>query len=156
MAKKQLLIFGSALMLIFGNGSGLAAMIPVHLNRMGVAQDRIGFLFSMLYLGIGSAGILAGWAVDRFGQRKRLAVITAAGEVIIALVLLQARSFFALSAAFFLSWFLAGAHAAIVSTLVGLHAAENERGRVFGVIGFVTGLGMVVSGLTFGKIVDRY
>jgi len=156
MSRKQLLLLSSALMLIFGNGSGLATMIPVHLSRLGVPQEQIGFLFSMLYFGIGSAGILAGWVIDRFGQRKRLAVITAAGEIVCAVLLLQARSFFSLSVAFFLSWFLAGAHAAIVSALVGLQAREDERGRVFGLIGFVTGLGPVLSGLTYGKIVDRY
>ncbi len=156
MSRKQLLLFCFALMLIFGNGSGLASMIPVHLSRQGIPQDQIGFLFSLLYFGIGISGILAGWWIDRHGQRKLLAVITAAGEIITALLLLQARSFLALSAVFFLSWFLAGAHAAIISALVGLQAKEAERGRVFGLIGFMTGLGYVLSGLTYGKIVDRY
>jgi MFS family permease len=156
MSKKQLLLYSLALMLIFGNGSGLATMIPVHLSHLGIQPDQIGFLFAMLYVGIGSSGILAGWLVDRFGQRRRLAVITAAGEIAAALMLLWARSYPALAVAFFISWFLAGAHAAVVSALVGLQAANTERGRVFGVIGFMTGLGQVLTGFMYGKIVDAH
>ncbi len=154
MSKKQLLLFSLVLMLIFGNGSGLAAMIPVHLSRMGVPPAKIGFLFSMLYFGIGSSGILAGWLADRFGLAKKMAVVSAAGEIFASLLLLLARSFSALSVAFFLSWFLAGAHAAVVSALVGRQAGAAERGRVFGMIGFMTGLGQVLSGFVYGKIVD--
>src|SRR5512140_3571616 len=141
MSKKQLLLFCLVLMLIFGNGSGLATMIPVHLSHMGVPPARIGFLFSLLYFAIGGSGILAGWMADRFGFAKRMAVISAAGEILTALLLLWARAFSTLAVALFLSWFLAGAHAAVISALVGRQAKPAERGSVFGVIGFVTGLG---------------
>jgi MFS family permease len=154
MSKKQLLLFCIVLMLIFGNGSGMASMIPVHLSRMGVSPANIGFLFSMLYFGIGGSGILAGWLADRFGFAKLMAVISAAGEILASLLLIWAHSFFSLSAAFFLSWFLAGAHAAVVSALVGRQAGKAERGSVFGMIGFVTGLGQMLSGFVYGKIVD--
>jgi MFS family permease len=44
----------------------------------------------------------------------------------------------------------------LISTLIGLQAQENERGRVFGMTGFITGLGPVISGFLYGKIVDSY
>lgn len=157
MSKKQLLIFSLVLFLIFGNGSGFVTLIPVHLSRLNVEPDKIGYLFSLLYLGMASSGILAGWLADHFQKYKLMSVVSAAGEIVASLLmLLGSRSFPVLAVALFLSWFLAGIHSALVSTLVGLQAGENERGRVFGIIGFITGLGPVISGFLYGKIVDRY
>jgi len=155
MSKKQLLLFSLVLMLLFGNGSGLATIIPVHLSRLGTEPSKIGFLFSMLYFGIGSSGILAGWLTDRFRHYKLISVISAAGEIVAGLFLLMARTFPALAVVLFLSWFLAGIHAALVSAMVGLQARENERGRVFGILGFILGLGPVLSGFIYGRIMDR-
>ncbi len=157
MSKKQLLLFSLALILIFGNGSGFVTMVPVHLSRLGVGSDKIGYLFSMLYFGMASSGILAGWLTDRFQHRKLICVLSAAGQIIASLLmLLGAQSFPALAAALFLSWVLAGIHAPLISTLVGIQAKENERGRVFGILGLITGLGPVLSGFLYGKIVDVY
>jgi MFS family permease len=61
-----------------------------------------------------------------------------------------------LSAALILSWFLAGMHVALVNTLVGLQAEEKKRGQVFGTLGFVMGLGSILSGFLFGQIMDAY
>jgi MFS family permease len=157
MSKKQLLLFSLVLILIFGNGSGFVTLIPVHLSRLGIAPDKIGYLFSLLYFGMASSGILAGWSADRFGQHKLMCILSAAGEILASLLmLLGSRSFPLLAFSLFLSWFLAGIHAALVSTLIGLQAQENERGRVFGITGFITGLGPVISGFLYGKIVDNF
>jgi MFS family permease len=157
MSKKQLLLFSLVLILIFGNGSGFVTLIPVHLSRLGFPLDKIGYLFSLLYFGMASSGILAGWLADRFGRHKLMCTLSAAGEILASLLmLLGARSFPLLELGLFLSWFLAGIHAALVSTLIGLQAHENERGRVFGITGFITGLGPVITGFLYGKIVDSY
>lgn len=157
MSKKQLFLFSLVLILIFGNGSGFVTMIPVHLSRLGVAPDKIGYLFSLLYFGIASSGILAGWLADRFGRHKWMSILSAAGQIFTSLLmLLGARAFPLLTFALFFSWFLAGIHAALISAMVGLQAKENERGRVFGTLGFISGLGPVISGFLYGKIVDGY
>jgi MFS family permease len=157
MSKRQLFLFSLVLILIFGNGSGFVTLIPVHLSRLGIAPDKIGYLFSLLYFGMASSGILAGWLADHFGRHKLMCTLSAAGEILASLLmLLGAGSFPLLAFGLFLSWFLAGIHAALVSTLIGLQARENERGRVFGMTGFMTGLGPVISGFLYGKIVDNY
>ena len=157
MSKKQLLLFSLVLILIFGNGSGFVTMVPFHLSRLGVAPDKIGYLFSLLYFAMASSGILAGRLADRFGRHKLMSVLSAAGEIFASLLmLLGAQSFPLLATGLFISWFLAGIHSALISTLLGLQAKENERGRVFGITGFITGLGPIVSGFLYGKIVDGY
>ncbi len=157
MSKKQLLLFSLVLILIFGSGSGFVTLIPFHLSRLGVAPDKIGYLFSLLYFGMASSGILAGWLADRFGHHKLMSVLSAAGGIFASLLmLLGVQSFPLLATGLFLAWFLAGIHSALISTLLGLQAKENERGRVFGITGFITGLGPIISGFLFGKIVDNY
>lgn len=155
MSKKQLLLFSTVTFLIFGSGSGFVTLVPVHLSRLGVAPDKIGYMFSLLYFGMAGSGILAGWLADRFGRHKLMCNLAAAGGIIASVfMLLGARSFPLFAAGQFLAWFLAGIHSALISTLVGLQAGERERGRVFGTLGFITGLGPVLSGFLFGKIMD--
>jgi MFS family permease len=157
MSKKQLLLFSLVLILIFGNGSGFVTLVPVYLSRLGIAPDKIGYLFSLLYFGMASSGILAGWLADRFGRHKLMSTLSATGEIFASLImLLGAQSFPLLAISLFISWFLAGIHTALISTLLGLQAKENERGRVFGITGFITGLGPIISGFLYGKIVDGY
>jgi MFS family permease len=94
MPNKQLALFSLVLILIFGNGSGFVTMIPVHLTGLGVEPEKIGYLFSALYFAIGSAGILAGWLVDRFQRHKLLSVLSAGSEIIASLLMLVgAQSF---------------------------------------------------------------
>src|SRR5512147_2327903 len=108
MSRKQLFLFSLVLILIFGNGSGFVTLVPVHLSRLGVEPYKIGSLFSLLYFGMASSGILAGWLTDRFQRRKLLCILSAAGQILVSvLMLLGARSFLALAVTLFISWFLA-------------------------------------------------
>jgi MFS family permease len=157
MAKTQLLLFSLVLFLMFGSGSGFVTLVPVHLSRLGIPSDQIGYFFSVLYLGMAGSSILAGWLADRFGRHKWMCNLSAAGAIFASsLMLIGAQSFPIFAIGMFLGWFLAGIHSALVSTLVGLQARQSERGRVFGIIGFITGLGPVMSGFFFGKIMDSY
>jgi MFS family permease len=156
MSKRQLLLLSLVLILILGNGNGMANMIPVYLSRLGIDPARIGVLFSFLYLALAAAGILAGWLSDRFQQRKLMCIISAAGEIFASLLLLYARTLPLASIALFISWFLAGFHMALVFVLVGLQSDSKERGRVFGILGFVMGIGPILSGFLYGGIVDKY
>jgi MFS family permease len=156
MAKQQLFLFSLAMILILGNGQGMASLLPVYLGRMGAEPDYVGFLFACLYLALSVSGILAGWMADRFQRRKLMCVLSAAGEIFTGILLIVARSLPVLSLALVLAWFLAGIHIALVNVLVGLQAEENKRGQVFGFLGFVIGLGPILSGFLYGRIMDRY
>lgn len=157
MPKKQLFLFSLAFILIMGSGNGMANMLPMYLrNSMGVDSGYIGGLFSLLYAALSVGAILAGWLSDRFQRRKLMCVLSAAGEIAAGLLLISARSLAMLSAALILSWFLAGMHMALVNVLVGLQAEEKKRGQVFGTLGFVMGLGPILSGFLFGPIMDAY
>jgi MFS family permease len=156
MSKKQLFLYSLVMVLVLGNGNGMGNMIPVYLSRLEVGPDAVGLLFSLLYLALSGAGILAGWLSDRFHRRKLMCVASAAGEILASLFMFGAQSVAVFSVALFISWFLAGIHIALVYTLVGLQAEKHERGRVFGILGFIMGFGPILSGFFYGQIVDQF
>ncbi len=88
MSKKQLSVFSLVLILIVGNGGGMATMLPVYLSQRGADSSQVGLFFSALYLGLAVAGILAGWLSERLQRRKWLCIASAAGEILNALVVL--------------------------------------------------------------------
>jgi MFS family permease len=155
MPKRQFVLFSLAMILIVGGGNGMANLMPVYLGRMGADSTYIGLLFALLYLGLASAGILAGWLSDRFQQRKWLCVASGAGGILAAIGLLVVHSLTFFSIILFFAWFMAGVHTALISVLVGLQAGKEERGRVFGLLGFMMGVGPILSGFLYGPIVDR-
>ena len=53
-------------------------------------------------------------------------------------------------------WFLSGIGHTLATILAGLSAEEAERGKVFGKLELTTGLGSILAGLTFGRIVDTW
>ena len=157
MSKRQLFLYSLVMVLVLGNGNGMANMIPVYLTRLEVGPDTVGLLFSLLYLALSGSGILAGWLSDRFQRRKLMCVASAARRDHRQPAHVQARNRCAeFSVALFISWFLAGIHIALVYTLVGLQAEKHERGRVFGILGFMMGFGPILSGFFYGRIVDQY
>ncbi len=135
----------------------MANLLPVYLkSSMGADSGYIGGLFSFLYAALSVGGILAGWLADRFQRRKLMCVLSAAAEIVTGVLLIYARSLKMFSAVMVLSWFLAGMHIALVNVLVGLQAEETKRGQVFGTLGFVMGIGPILSGFLFGPILDTY
>jgi MFS family permease len=51
---------------------------------------------------------------------------------------------------------LGGIEISIINILAGLFAAENERGKVIGIIGLTIGLGNIIGGLSVGPMVDKW
>jgi MFS family permease len=156
MSRRQLMYYSLVMVLVLGNGNGMGNMIPVYLRHLEVPADTIGLFFSLLYLALSGAGILSGWLSDRFQRRKLLCVLSAGGEILTSVWMFAARSVTDFAIAVAISWFLAGIHIAMVYTLVGLQAQPNERGKVFGLLGFLMGFGPVLSGFFYGQIVDQY
>ncbi len=156
MSKSQLILFGLAMVIIVGNGGGMASLLPVYLGHAGANDAYISFLFAMLYLALSVGGILAGWLSDRIQRRKLMCVASAALEILTSILLLSAPSLEILSVILIVCWFLAGFHVALVNILVGLQAEENKRGQVFGILAFVIGLGPILSGFIYGRVLDTY
>jgi MFS family permease len=55
-----------------------------------------------------------------------------------------------------ISWFIYGMSIALVNIIAGLFAGEDERGKIFGIIGSTMALGGIIGGLSVGPLVDRW
>jgi MFS transporter, AAHS family, 4-hydroxybenzoate transporter len=112
--------------------------LPEVLHLIGMTPSEAVFATSLHALGGITAVLYLGWAIDRLGTRRSLAVHYAAGIVFIALIALVALPYLALLAVVFLSGLT------VVGSQAGLNAACGKlypaRMRTSG-YGFATGIG---------------
>jgi MFS transporter, AAHS family, 4-hydroxybenzoate transporter len=112
--------------------------LPEVLHLVGLTPAQSVFASSLFGLGGIVAVLYLGWAIDRLGARRSLAVHFAVGIVFIALIALAALPYFALLAVIFLSG------VTVLGSQTGLNAACGKiypaRMRTRG-YGFATGVG---------------
>ena len=112
--------------------------LPEVLHLVGMTPAQAVFATSLYPLGGIAAVLYLGWAIDRFGTRRSLALHYAAGIVFIALISLFALPYLALLAVVFLSGLT------VIGSQTGLNAACGKlypaRMRTSG-YGFATGVG---------------
>jgi AAHS family 4-hydroxybenzoate transporter-like MFS transporter len=112
--------------------------LPEVLHLIGMTPAQAVFATSLQALGGITAVLYLGWAIDRFGTRRSLALHYAAGIVFIALISLFALPYVALLAVVFLSGLT------VIGSQAGLNAACGKlypaRMRASG-YGFATGVG---------------
>jgi MFS transporter, AAHS family, 4-hydroxybenzoate transporter len=111
--------------------------LPEVLHLIGMTPSQAVFATSLYPLGGIAAVLYLGWAIDRFGTRRSLAVHYAAGIVFIALISLFALPYLALLAVVLLSGLT------VIGSQTGLNAACGKlypaRMRTSG-YGFATGI----------------
>jgi MFS transporter, AAHS family, 4-hydroxybenzoate transporter len=112
--------------------------LPEVLHLIGMTPSQAVFATSLYPLGGIVAVLYLGWAIDRLGTRRSLAVHYAVGIVFIALIALAAMPYFALLAVVLLSG------VTVLGSQTGLNAACGKlypaRMRTSG-YGFATGIG---------------
>jgi len=112
--------------------------LPEVLHLIGLTPAQAVFATSLQALGGIAAVLYLGWAIDRFGTRRSLAVHYAVGIVFIGLIALFVLPYLALLAVVFLSG------VTIIGSQTGLNAACGKlypaRMRTSG-YGFATGIG---------------
>jgi AAHS family 4-hydroxybenzoate transporter-like MFS transporter len=112
--------------------------LPEVLHLVGLTPSQAVFATSLQNLGGIAAVLYLGWAIDRFGTRRSLAVHYAVGIVFIGLIALFVLPYLALLAVVFLSG------VTIIGSQTGLNAACGKlypaRMRTSG-YGFATGVG---------------
>jgi len=112
--------------------------LPEVLHLTGMTPAQAVFATSLYPLGGIAAVLYLGWAIDRFGTRRSLAVHYAVGIVFIALIALAALPYLVLLAVVFMSG------VTIIGSQTGLNAACGKlypaRMRTSG-YGFATGVG---------------
>jgi MFS family permease len=154
MKKRQLVSLLICSFVVWTLGNGSTPLLPLYIGRFGANKSTAGYFLAGAFFCLAAGTFVAGWFSDRFQRRKLILIV--AGVVCAPFTFLMGRvdRVWQLAVVTGISWFCGGAIIAVINILAGLFAAEDRRGQVFGLIGVTIGLGALVGGLSFGRLVD--
>jgi MFS family permease len=156
MSKKQIVFLFICSLVPWTIGNGLLPILPIYALKLGANSTVAGFYISFAFLSLAVGTIIAGWLSDKLQYRKLLIII--AGTTGIPTVFFMGRATNVLYLALLngISWFLYGMVIGINNIMVGLFAGEDERGKIFGIIGVTIALGGIIGGLSVGPMIDYW
>ncbi len=143
-------------LLIFTPGNGLLPILPMYAEQLGATPGEVGVYMAVAYLALVVGNVAGGWVAGRFRRLRPLWLI--AGMANVPAIWLTGRVSHAWQLAVLLgfTWTLGGLAMGLVTILAGYFARPEERGRIFGILGITSALGMVIGGMLVGPIVDRW
>jgi MFS family permease len=156
MSKKQIVFLFICSLVPWTIGTGLLPILPIYALNLGANSAVAGFYVSFAFFSLTVGTIIAGWLSDKLQYRKLLIII--AGTIAVPTVFLMGRATNVLYLAMLngISWFLYGMVIGINNIIVGLFAGEDERGKIFGIIGVSGALGGIIGGLSIGPMIDHW
>jgi MFS family permease len=141
---------------VFVIGAGLLPLLPLYATELGAPPTITGYYMASAYLAVTAGTLVSGWLADRFGRRRMLLAL--AGILCLSAMWAIGRvgSVWALFLSTDAVWFLGGSGATLTYILAGLLAGEQERGKVYGFLSLISGVGSLAGGLIIGPMVDRW
>lgn len=156
MSKRQLVALFLCSIVPWTVGNGLVPLLPVYAASLGASEAVSGLYLAVCYLGLALGALSAGALSERLGRRKLILLIAGVVSIPLTWGMGRAGNVGQLTALTVALWFLGGLGFALINILAGLQAGEDERGRVFGILGLASGVGALVGGLGTGAAVDRW
>ena len=156
MSKKQLAALFICSLVPWSAGNGLVPLLPVYATQLGANSAVAGYYLAISYLAIASGAISAGWVSDRLKRRKLPLLIAGIVGIPAAWLMGQVHSILVLTILTAVLWFCGGMGLALIGILTSLSAGEHERGKVFGILALIGGLGGVIGGLGTGWLVESW
>jgi MFS family permease len=137
-------------------GNGFLPLMPIYAQQCGATTEIAGYYVGFAFLCVSAGSLLGGRLSDRLSRRRFL--LAAAGLVAIPATWLVGRvgNVWQLALATGVLWLIGGLCLGVVGAIAGTQAGENERGRVFGILGMMISLGALAGGLTIGRMVDAW
>jgi MFS family permease len=156
MSKKQLSLLFICSIVPWTIGNGLLPLLPIYVIKLGANPVIAGYYMSFAFFSLAAGTSVAGWLSDKLQCRKLSIII--AGVIAVPVVFLMGKAATVLYLAILnvISWFIYGMSIALVNIIAGLFAGEDERGKIFGIIGSTMALGGIIGGLSVGPLVDRW
>jgi MFS family permease len=151
---KGLLFIGN--IVPFTVGYGLLPLLPVYASQLGATPLLIGYYLSFAYLALTLGTIFAGNLSDRIRSHKTLLIVSSIVMIPGIWSMGQCRTLWQLAIASAVVWFFGGMVIVVISILIARSAAENMKGRMFGILGLTRAVAFLIGGLASGAIVDRW
>jgi MFS family permease len=156
MDKKQFVVVFITVLFVWTVGAGLTPLLPVYAVQLGATPAMAGFFLAFAWLTLSIGGLAGGWLSDRTGRRKIWILLGAASGFASLFGVSQIRTFWPLVIFIGLLWFIGGTAIALSMVLVGLQAARQERGKLFGLLSMTASLGGLVGGAMFGPAAQHW
>lgn len=137
-------------------GNAVMALVPIYARQLGADDAATGLYLAISFAALAVGSLGSGWLSRRFQRRKAFIVGAALLSVPMALLMSQAQTLVALTAATSILWLFFGIATTMVNILTGLSASAQRRGLIFGIVGASAALGRTLGGLIAGPIVDRW
>jgi MFS family permease len=156
MDKRQLWFLCICSLVPWTVGSGLLPLLPIYAIQWGADSALAGYYVSFAYFALAIGTYFAGWLSDKLQHRKLMLFVS--GTVMVPLILLMGyvSNIWQLVVLTAGVWFVGGIVISLVNILTGLFAKEEERGKIFGIIGLTVALGNIIGGLFIGPMVDQW
>ena len=156
MRRQQLVGLFVCSMVPFIVGNAQAALLAVYLTRLGADPASIGNYLALIFLAVAVGTIAGGWLSDRFQKRKLMLIAATLFMVPLSWLMSQTTQVWQVVALMVSIWSLGGIGLGMVNILAGMFAPENERGRIFGILGLSASVGGVIGGVLIGIIVKQW
>lgn len=155
MAKKQVLLYFSMLLLAYDKG-GVLQLLPDYAQRLGAPPAVVGYYLAFCFLSL-TVGTFAGPLIARRAADLR-PVLLGIGLLKLPVIFLhgQVSDVWQLMALNGLDWFLCGIIQALIVICVGLAAGAGERGRLFGITAAASALGAMVGSLMASALIAPF
>lgn len=156
MNRRQLLAICICFGIVVFEATTTVGLMPVYVVRLGADSAITGAFLAFQFFTVSISNIAGGWLSDRFGQRKRMLLISFLLWIPLALLMTQATTVAEVILTTGLLWLPGGVAVAILNIITGLSATASERGRVFGWISLSGGIGGLIAGLISGPIAEAW
>jgi MFS family permease len=141
---------------VFAVGNGFLPLMPIYAEKLGGTKEIAGFYLAFAFLCVSAGALLGGRLSDLTRHRKFALAAAGLVEVPATWLVGRVRNVLQLALVIGAGWLLLGMSLGIVGAIVGKQAGQNERGKMFGILGMTVSLGSLVGGLTFGRMADAW
>jgi MFS family permease len=143
-------------LLVVCTGFGMGGLWPVYLRQLGAGPMEVGIMNAVSGPANLVGALLCGWLSDRFRRRRETFIFACCLFTLTWGLMSRATTWQQLTALNLLAGFSFGMCTNMIVIMTGLLSDASSRGRSFGVLTFVSSTSLLVTGLSWGRIADRW
>jgi len=133
----------------------LSPMLPLYMRDIGLTDQNIGLLFSVMMVGIALSEMFWGWAVDRISLKIVLFLGTAAYGIVTTFLLIpSALPLFLII--IFIYGFARSPIYIVGRWYMGVHAPEDIKAQGFAIMMVMISIAQSIAGFSSGFIVESF
>ncbi|MCX7029406.1 MAG: MFS transporter [Spirochaetes bacterium] len=155
MSRRMLIGLLVPMLIICSFGNGVLPLLPLYALKIGASTAAAGWFTAFTFLCLAAGALLAGRSGGLL-QRRTFLVLLILLNIPSIVLMGRVITVWQLTALVGFSWLSGGWFLTVINIIASRHAAETERGRVFGLIGVAISAGSIIGGLGIGSLVDRW